>query len=133
MLIRTAPLLLLLLGLNACSVSGLLPDWTSPDVAGPEPAYRYIIATHLKEIVGDPAQSGTFEISDVRRVESIKGASWQACIRTHRLPLLPRYYAVFIQRERIADSRVSVLIDQCEMQTYTPFDWVAEGNTPPVR
>jgi hypothetical protein len=120
-------------GLAACSVSGLLPDWTSPDVAGSEPAYRYIIATHLKEIVGEPTQSGTFEISGVKRVESLKGASWQVCIRTQKFPLLPLYHAVFIQRDRIVDSRVSVLIDQCELQSYAPFDWVVEGNTVPVR
>jgi hypothetical protein len=125
--------LMLCLGLAACSVSGLLPDWMSPDVAGPEPAYRYIIATHLREVVGEPSQSGTFEISAVRRVESLKGASWQACVKTQKFPLLPRYYAVFIQRERIADSRVSVLIDQCELQSYTPFDWIAEGSAPPAR
>jgi hypothetical protein len=131
MILRALPLLLFL-GLAACSVSGLLPDWMSPDVAGPEPAYRYIIATHLKDVVGEPSQNGTFEISSIRRVESLKGASWQVCIKTQKFPLLPRYYAVFIQRDRIADSRVSVLIDQCELQSFTPFDWVAEGSMPPV-
>jgi hypothetical protein len=119
--------------LAACSISGFLPDWTSPDVAGAEPTYRYIIATHIREIVGDPANSGTFEISGIKRVDSLKGASWQACIRTQKSPLLPRYHAVFIQRDRIVDFRVSVLIDQCEMETYTPFDWIEEGRAPPAR
>jgi hypothetical protein len=133
--LRTLPLLLIATGgavLGACSVSGLLPDWTSADVAGPEPAYRYIFATHIKDVVGDPANAGTFEISNVKRVDSLKGASWQVCIKTQKFPLLPRYYAVFIQRDRIVDSRVSVLIDQCELETYMPFDWAAEGKTPPA-
>jgi hypothetical protein len=130
MLARIVPLLPVL-ALGACSISGLLPDWTSPDAAGSEPAYRYIIATHIKDVVGESAQSGTFEIAGVKRIDSLKGASWQVCIKTQKFPLLPRYYAVFIQRDRIVDSRFSVLIDQCELESYTPFDWIAEGNAPP--
>ena len=34
--------------------------------------------------------------------------------------------------ERVVDSRLSVLIDQCELQTYSPFDWIADANAPPV-
>jgi hypothetical protein len=132
MLVR-APAILLVLVLGGCSISGLLPDWTSPDVAGPEPAYRFIIANGLVGIVGNPANAGTFEISDLRRVDSLKGASWLICIRVQNFPQLPRHYAVFLQRERIVDSRLSVLIDQCEMQSYLPFDWIADANAPPVR
>jgi hypothetical protein len=125
--------IILALPLGACSISGLLPDWTSADVAGPEPAYRFVIANGLRAIVGDPAKAGTFEISGSRRVDSLKGASWLVCIRTQNFPLLPIYHAVFLQRERVVDSRLSVLIDQCELQSYSPFDWIADGNTPPVR
>jgi hypothetical protein len=128
-----ASALLLALSLGSCSVSGLLPDWTSVDVAGPEPAYRFVIAINLAAIVGDPAKAGTFEISGSRRVSSLKGASWLVCLRVQKLTLLPRYYAVFLQREHIVDSRLSVLIDQCEIQNYTPFDWMADANAPPAR
>jgi hypothetical protein len=125
--------MLLALTLGACSVSGLLPDWTSVDVAGPEPAYRFVIANDLKTIVGDPAKAGTFEISGSRRMSSLKGASWLVCVRAQNFPLLPRYYAVFLQGEHVVDSRLSVLIDQCEMQSYRPFDWIADANAPPAR
>src|SRR4051812_13044269 len=128
-----ASAILLALALGACSVSGLLPDWTSPDVAGPEPAYRFVIANDLVAIVGDPAKAGTFAISGLRRVDSFKGTSWLVCIRTQNFPLLPRYHAVFIQREHVVDSRLSVLIDQCELQSYSPFDWIVDANAPPVR
>ncbi|MEA2982825.1 MAG: hypothetical protein QOF09_4648 [Alphaproteobacteria bacterium] len=121
------------LALGGCTVSGLLPDWTSPDVAGPEPAYRFVIANGLAAIVGDPAKAGTFQISGARRVDSLKGASWVVCIKIQNFPLLPRYYAVFLQSERVVDSRLSVLIDQCELQSYSPFDWIADSNAPPVR
>ena len=35
---------------GGCALSGLLPDWTSSDVAGPEPAYRFLIANKLKDV-----------------------------------------------------------------------------------
>jgi hypothetical protein len=124
--------MLLVLVLGGCSMSGLLPDWTSPEAAGPEPAYRFIIANGLAGIVGNPS-SATFEISGLRRVDSLKGASWLVCIRVQNFPLLPHHYAVFLQKERVVDSRLSVLIDQCELQSYSSFDWIADANAPPVR
>ena len=47
--------------------------------------------------------------------------------------LLPQYYAVFFQGGRIVDNRLSVLIDQCELQSYMAFNWAADANTPPAR
>jgi hypothetical protein len=132
-MLARASTIVLVLALGACSVSGLLPDWTSVDVAGPEPAYRFVIANELAAIVGDPAKAGTFQISGSRRMSSLKGASWLVCLRSQNFPLLPHYYAVFMQRERVVDSRLSVLIDQCEVQSYLPFDWIADANAPPVR
>ena len=132
MLLRAVAILLTLM-LGACSIAGLLPDWTSNDVAGPEPAYRFVIANELTAIVGDPAKAGTFAISGVKRVDSLKGTSWQVCLRTQNFPLLPRYHAVFIQQSHVVDSRLSVLIDQCELQSYSPFDWIEDANNPPAR
>jgi hypothetical protein len=131
MLVR-ALALIPVLALGSCSISGLLPDWTSPEAAGPEPAYRFIIANGLASIVGNPASAGTFEISGLRRVDSLKGYSWLVCLRTQSLPQLPRHYAVFLQKDRVVDSRLSVLIDQCELQTYSAFDWVADSKAPPL-
>ena len=130
MLVR-ALTMLLVLTLGGCSISGLLPDWMAPDVAGPEPPYRFLIANALKSIVGDPAKAGVLAISGARRMDSLKGASWLVCVRAQQLPLLPRYYAVFFQGGQIVDNRLSVLIDQCEMQSYLPFDWIADANAPP--
>jgi len=120
--------LLLAFGLGGCSVSSLLPDWMSDDVAGPEPpSYRFLVAIKLKDIVGDPTKLGALEISAPMRVDGLRGASWVVCIRAQNGPLLPRYYAVFFQRAQIVDSRISVLIDRCELQSFTPFDWTAEA------
>ncbi len=131
MLVRALSMLLVLT-LGACSVSGLLPDWTSADTAGPQPAYRFIIANRLGDVVGAPSLAGALEISGVRRIDSLKGASWVTCIKVQKFPLPPRYYAVFIQRDQLVDSRLSVVIDQCELQSFTPFDWAVEANKPPA-
>ena len=119
--------------LGGCSLSGLLPDWTSTDVAGPEPAYRFMIANKLKDILGDPAPTDTLQISTATRIDSLKGASWRVCLKAQKFPLLPRYYAVFFQRGQMVDSRLSVLIDQCEIQSYSAYDWKADMNDPSVR
>ena len=119
--------------LGGCAVSGLLPDWMSTDVAGPEPAYRFIIANRLKDVLGNGAPTDTLEITGAARIDSLKGASWRVCLKAQRFPLLPRYYAIFFQGGKMIDSRLSVLIDQCELQGYAPFDWQTEMNNPPPR
>jgi hypothetical protein len=120
------PLLASMVG--GCSISEFLPNWSAEGVAGPVPAYRTIIAQRVNSIVGE-SSPGRVRISDARRVDSLKGASWLVCLEVGTAPL-PRYYAVFIQRERIVDSRLSVVIDQCEQQGYAAFDWMAEA--PPL-
>ena|SRR5581483_5213323 len=130
MLHRALPLLLTLL-LAGCAVSGLLPDWSSEDAAGPEPTgYRFLIANKLTTITGDPSKFSSIEISAPKRVESLKGASWKICLKTQMFPLLPRYYAVFMQRGEIVDNRVSVMIDQCELQSFAAFDWASDAKNP---
>jgi hypothetical protein len=124
--------LIMAMSLGACSVSGLLPDWTSADVAGPEPAYRFLIASKIDALIGNPANAGTLEISGVRRINSLKGASWVACIKMQKFPLPPTYRAILFQGGLIVDSRLSVLIDQCEIQSYRPFDWQAEAKNAPL-
>jgi hypothetical protein len=120
---------LLALAVGACSVSELLPS-APADPAGPEPAYRSIIAGQIAGLIGDPSKAGLVQISNVRRVEfSFKGASWLACLKLST-GALPRYYAVFIQNNKIVDSRLSVLLDQCELQSFGPFDWAAEAKEP---
>jgi hypothetical protein len=117
--------------LGGCSISEFLPNWSAEGVAGPAPAYRPIVANQVKAIVGAPMSKG-MRISDARLVDSLKGTSWLVCLEVGNAPL-PRYYAVFIQRDRVVDSRLSVVIDQCEQQHYAAFDWMAETDRLPVR
>src|SRR5262245_24396595 len=109
--------LMLALALGGCSVSEFVPKLTPDDIAGPLPRYRFLIAGRIKSIMGDPA-SQELQISDARRADSLKGPSWLVCLQVRPFSLaLPRYYAVYIQQQKIVESRLSVLIDQCELQT----------------
>jgi hypothetical protein len=113
--------------LGGCAMSGLLPNWLSEDVAGPEPKdYRFAVAVRLKDILGSDKPSDTLQLTIPRRVDALKGASWIVCMKAQKFPLLPRYYAIVFQRGQIVDSRLSVLIDQCELQSFSAFDWSAE-------
>jgi hypothetical protein len=119
--------LMLALALGGCSVSEFVPKLTPDDIAGPQPQYRFLIAGRIKSIMGDPAGQ-ELQISDARRTDSLKGPSWLVCLQVRPFSLaLPRYYGVYIQQQKIVESRLSVLIDQCELQTYTPFDWAREA------
>ena len=132
---RACASLLLFLALGGCAVSSLFPDWISDDAAGAEPKnYRFIIANGLAAIIGskDDANSRLLEITVPRRVDAPKGASWMVCVKSLRFPSrTPRaYYAVFIQRGRIVESRLSVVLDQCESEAYSPFEWSVDLNNP---
>jgi len=132
MLVRVLSSLLLPLTLGACAMSSLLPDWTTSDVAGPEPAYRFLIANSLQKIMGNASPSETLQISTAERVSSLSGASWRVCLKAQRFPLPPRYYVVFIRRVEVVDARLSVVIDQCEIQSYSDFNWQVEAAAPPA-
>jgi hypothetical protein len=130
-------LLLLALTLGGCSMSGSIPDWVSEDAAGPEPTnYRFIVASALSAIIGSRnVTSRVLEISNPRRVDFARGAIWMVCVRSlsypSRQPLA--YYSVFIRREKFFDSRISIGIDQCQSEPYTPFEWSVELDNPTFR
>ena len=121
---------LVVLSLAGCSVldvsSSSHPD--ADQAAYLAPPYRRIIATQIKSIVGDTERAGVMQISGIRQVVYL-GPSWLVCLKINAYAQ-PRYYAVFIQDERIKESHMAVMIDQCERQPYDPFDWVAEAKGP---
>jgi hypothetical protein len=130
----SASLLLILAALGGCALPVGAPDWLSDDSAGPEPVnYRFIVANSLNAIMGTrDTDSRLLEIASPRRVSMARGATWLVCVKALRFPSRqPRaLYAVFIQRERIIDFRLSVGTDQCEGEVYTPFNWSRDIDNP---
>jgi hypothetical protein len=120
-----------------------------PDLS--QPNYRRIVADNIKALFPNSASVGDWEISKVRLVDYVKGPAWITCLkfRVHVDPVVgqsapnstttenpvvaqsapsptasgsPQYYAIFIQGDKIIDSRLGVAIDQCRSRTFQPFD-----------
>jgi hypothetical protein len=107
------------LALTGCALeTALLPG---ADDLTREPSYRVIVSNSIETIVGDPRKIGGTEISGVRRTDFLKGPAWLVCVKSN-LYQQPKYYAAFIQNEKLVDSRLAVTLDQCEAQSYAPFD-----------
>jgi hypothetical protein len=117
-----AYLLLLAVTLGGCSASEIVQNWTAspvPDLS--QPNYRRIIADNFKTIFPNLNPIGELEISDVRPVDHLKGPAWLACLKLDAHGK-PQIYAIFIQDNKIIDSRAGILIDQCHKASYTPFE-----------
>ena len=57
----------------------------------------------------------------MRQVVHLKGPAWLTCLKLDAHGH-PQHYAIFIQGNKIIDSRVGILLDQCHKAAYTPFE-----------
>jgi hypothetical protein len=121
------------------SAAALAASNTEVPVAGPDPSYRQVVATYLKQVLKHPSGYDSFEISDPRWVNSINGWTWLTCVRFHESAESgpeqiggensPNYrpqdrihsYALFLDGDKIVDGRFAVQTDSCDLQTYYPF------------
>jgi hypothetical protein len=113
-----------------------------------QPNYRRVVADNLKNIFRNAESLRDLEISEARPVDHVEGPAWITCLkfRVHVDQVInqspsntnttepvagesssitngsPQYYAIFIQDDKIIDSRLGVLLDQCRTQTFQPFD-----------
>jgi hypothetical protein len=108
--------------LAGCSVSGLVQDLIPPPAADlSQPNHRRVVADNIKTVFPNHDNLGALEISGVRQVDHFKGPAWLTCLKldAHGTPQL---YAIFIQGNRIVDTRAGIVIDQCHKEAYTPLD-----------
>jgi hypothetical protein len=121
----------LLLPLVLLGCSGVALTQTDAPTSTPNPAaFHKIIGDYLKKSFKEIATYESFEISDARWVHTVKGWSWLSCIRFQERSHV-RTYAVFIQTDKVVDSRYAVTTDGCGEQTYTPFDDIPVTVKPP--
>ena len=104
--------------LAGCSASDLTPA-TAIDL--PQPNYRRVVADNAKAVIPNVGSVGDLEISGVRLVDHLKGPAWLTCLKVDAHGK-PQNYALFIQGDKIIDSRIGIVIDQCYKQTFEPFD-----------
>jgi hypothetical protein len=123
------------------SAAGLAASSTEVPAAGPDPSYRTVVATHLKEVLKNYSAYGSFEISDPRWTHSLNGWTWLTCVRfrelaqhgpdqivsennpTDRPQGRVHHYALFLDGNKVVDDRFAIQIDSCDLQTYYPLEW----------
>jgi hypothetical protein len=119
--------------LSACASNSAVVEQTS---AGPAPRAASIIANNLgpkpntdyhstvptRLIVPADKRVDHVEMSDLLRPlrTDLYGWAWQTCIRAD-VEGLPHAYAVFIEGDRVVDSRMALALDQCDQGHYTPL------------
>src|SRR5215831_14298848 len=121
-LVVRAHLVALAVTLGGCSASEVvqnLPPASAIDL--PQPNYRRVVADNVRAIIPNVASVGDLEISGVRLVDHLKGPAWLTCLKVDAHGK-PQNYALFIQGDKIIDSRIGIVIDQCYKQTFEPFD-----------
>src|SRR5215510_14812039 len=121
-LVVRAYLVALAVTLGGCSASEVvqnLPPANAIDLA--QPNYRRVVADNVRAIIPSVASVGDLEISGVRLVDHLKGPAWLTCLKVDAHGK-PQNYALFIQGDKIIDSRIGIVIDQCYKQTFEPFN-----------
>jgi len=117
-----AYVLALAAALAGCSASEIVQNWPGgPPADLSQPNHRRIVADNIKTLFPKQETLGDLEISGVRLVDHLKGPSWLTCL-TLDAHGTPQHYAIFIQGDKIIDSRAGIVIDQCHKETYTPLE-----------
>jgi hypothetical protein len=101
--------------LGACAAAPLT------EAPGPQPDYRKIVLQKLPGLLPPSVNRGVVEVSPLRPAPLNAPAQWIACLLIDARGKEPKRYALFLNDHDIVDSRLAVVIDQCENAPYTPL------------
>ena len=112
--------------LSACSSVN-----TEQAYVPPSPPTEKAIGAAVAAIAQEAKLVTPLEISTLRPNDHGLG-SFFVCVReVNPLPNVPRrYYSTFLDNNEYKGSRLSVILDQCELQTYSPAPVVAPTQPP---
>jgi len=121
--------ILLALPLSACSSV----QTTEPTYVRPSPPTEMAIGAAVAAIAKEAKLVTPLEISALRPNDHGPG-SFFVCVReANPPPDKPRhYYSTFLDNNDYKGSRLSVIMDQCELQTYSPAPVAAPAEPPPT-
>ena len=121
--------ILLALPLSACSSV----QTTEPTYVPPSPPTEKAIGAAVAAIAQEAKLVTPLEISTLRPSDHGPG-SFFVCVReVNPPPDKPRhYYSTFLDNNDYKGSRLSVIMDQCELQTYSPAPVAAPAPSPPA-
>ncbi len=119
------------LGLSVALIgcAGIGTRNTEMPLTGLDPAYREVVAARLRSVLKKYDSYDSFEMSDPRWVHSIKGPAWLTCVRFRDQGRV-RTFALFLDGKSVVDDRFAVQTDDCDLQTYYPFDRMPTGLNP---
>jgi hypothetical protein len=124
MITRRPAILLLLLSLMlaACSSDPGLPASTYPPYVPPSPPTQNAIVAPATGAAAEAKLAAPLQISAVRQTDHGPG-HYFICLREANPPpdKRQRYYSVFFDNDTYKGSRLSVIMDECETQAFSPL------------
>jgi hypothetical protein len=108
-----ARFVLLCLSVTACSSAQVLSE-------PPSPPTDTIIAGGIRAAFAETKMPGTPLVSPIRAAARISAGDWIMCFRSSASEQ-PRSYAAFFKDDKYVSSRLAVIIDGCDRETYTPL------------
>jgi hypothetical protein len=122
MMITRRHAVLLSLMLAACSSDPGLPESTYKPYAPPSPPTEKAVVGAVPAVAAEAKLSAPLQISAVRQTDHGLGLYF-ICLREANPPpdKRQRYYSVFFDNDAYKGDRLSVIMDQCELQTFSPL------------
>jgi hypothetical protein len=119
MMITRRPAILLSLILAACSSD---PNIPAPIYVPPSPPTQNAIVVVATAAAGEAKLAAPLQISAVRPTDHGPG-QYFICLREANPPpdKPQRYYSVFFTNDTYKGSRLSVIMDECETQAFSPL------------
>jgi len=106
-------------GLGSPSLDGAFEQVV--DVAPePLPPYRKLVAAALRNFK-EQDELNNLGISEPRWAEHLGGPAWLVCVKFSP-ESRALYYAFFIRKEAVIESRFAVGTDRCAQRNFAPFD-----------
>lgn len=86
----------------------------------PVPPYHQLVADALKDFK-QQRDFAHMEISEPRWAEHLGGPAWLICVKFNP-KAVTYYYAFFIRKEEVVETRFAVGTDRCSERSFAPFD-----------
>ena len=84
------------------------------------PPYRKLLAEEIKKFKKQD-DTARLEISEPRWTEHLGGPAWLVCVKFNTAAV-SYYYAFFIRKESVIETRIAVGTDRCSQEAYTSFE-----------
>ena len=125
-MITRRPAILLTLMLAACSSDPGLPASTYVPYVPPSPPTQNAIVAPATTAAAEAKLAAPLQISAVRQTDHGPGRYFICLREANPLPdKRQRYYSLFFDNDTYKGSRLSVIMDECEKQAFSPLPTAA--------